>query len=117
MSDKNQQVMQNIGRAIAKYRQTSGLTQAQLAEILGIGNDAVSRMERGTTVPSLLRLVELAEIFGCDLADLVTDTSSRSVDQARQLTRLLEGLEHSERSEFLALIERMLNWKHTNYFD
>lgn len=47
MLDKNEQLLQTIGQAIAKYRQASGLTQAQLAEMLGISNDAVSRMERG----------------------------------------------------------------------
>ena len=46
MLDKNEQLLQTIGQAIAKYRQASGLTQAQLAEMLGISNDAVSRMER-----------------------------------------------------------------------
>ncbi|MGX2955789.1 helix-turn-helix domain-containing protein [Ursidibacter arcticus] len=112
MLDKNQQVMQTIGRAIAKYRQASGLTQAQLAEILGIGNDAVSRMERGTTIPTITRLLELSEIFQCEIADLVTDTSYRAVDQARVLEKLLAQLEDVERAELLLLIEKMIDWKH-----
>ena len=58
-----------IGRAIAKYRQAKGLTQAELAEILGIGNDAVSRMERGTIVPTVTRLIELAEMILANLID------------------------------------------------
>lgn len=111
MLDKNQQVMQTIGRAIAKYRQASGLTQAQLAEILGIGNDAVSRMERGTTIPTITRLLELSEIFQCEIADLVTDTSYRAIDQARALEKLLDQLEDVERAELLSLIEKMIDWK------
>lgn len=103
--------MQTIGRAIAKYRQAAGLTQAQLAEMLGVGNDAISRMERGTTVPSVMRLIELADIFDCELADLVTETSGRATDQARQLEKLLEGLIYSERSELLALMENLIRWK------
>lgn len=109
--DKNQQLMQTIGKAVAKYRQASGLTQAQLAEILGIGNDAVSRMERGTTVPTVLRLLELAEIFQCEIADLVTESSARSMDQARHLEHLLNQLEDSERMECLAIIEKLIDWK------
>lgn len=63
MTNKNRQLMAQIGQAIAKYRQASGLTQAQLAEILDMSNDAISRMERGKTTPTVLRLVELSEIF------------------------------------------------------
>ncbi|OOR98764.1 transcriptional regulator [Haemophilus paracuniculus] len=111
MQDKNAKIMQTIGRAIAKYRQAVGLTQAELAEILGIGNDAVSRMERGTTVPTVLRLVELAEIFQCEVADLLTESSTRSLDQARRLEGLLQGLNISERIECVDLVERMIKWK------
>lgn len=111
MSDKQQQLMRTIGQSIAKYRQAANLTQAQLAEILGIGNDAVSRMERGTTTPTIIRLLELADIFDCEVADLVTDSSSRPLDQARQLERMLASLEHNERIELLSLIDRMLKWK------
>lgn len=111
MQDKNVAIMQTIGRAIAKYRQAVGLTQAELAEILGIGNDAVSRMERGTTVPTVLRLVELAEIFQCEVADLLTESSTRSLDQARRLETLLQELSLSERVECVDLVERMIKWK------
>ena len=111
MSDKQQQLMRAIGQSIAKYRQAANLTQAQLAEILGIGNDAVSRMERGTTTPTIIRLLELADIFDCEVADLVTDSSNRPHDLARQLERMLASLEHNERIELLSLIDRMLKWK------
>ncbi|PJG83347.1 helix-turn-helix domain-containing protein [Caviibacterium pharyngocola] len=114
MTDKTQQIMQTIGRAIAKYRQASGLTQAQLAEILDMSNDAISRMERGKTVPTVLRLVELSEIFHCDVADLLTDSSNRTMDQARSLERLLDRLESHERAEFLALAERLIKWRTDN---
>lgn len=111
MTNKNRQLMAQIGQAIAKYRQASGLTQAQLAEILDMSNDAVSRMERGKTTPTVLRLVELSEIFHCEVADLLTDGSNRPMDQARSLERLLNQLDYAERSEFLAVIERLIKWK------
>lgn len=109
--DKNEQLLQTIGQAIAKYRQASGLTQAQLAEMLGISNDAVSRMERGKTVPTVLRLLELSEIFQCELADLITESSNRITDQARALEKILVVLDHNERAELLYLIERLIKWK------
>ncbi len=109
--DKSEQLIQTIGQAIAKYRQASGLTQAQLAEILGISNDAVSRMERGKTIPTVLRLLELSEIFHCEVADLVTETSNRSTDQAKVIEKLLQRLDSQQRSELVYLIERLVKWK------
>lgn len=99
-----------IGRAIAKYRQAKGLTQAELAEILGIGNDAVSRMERGTIVPTVTRLIELAEIFDCEAADLLTDSSNRPQDQARQLYALLLQLDYNDRLELIDIIKSLVKW-------
>jgi len=46
-----------IRRAKAKQRLESGLTQEQVAEMLGTGNEAVSRMERGPVMPTVARLV------------------------------------------------------------
>ncbi|WP_386697639.1 helix-turn-helix domain-containing protein [Lonepinella sp. MS14436] len=111
MLEKDAQLMKTIGRAIAKYRQASNLTQAELAEILGMSNDAVSRMERGKIVPSILRLFELSEIFHCEAADLLTETSNRSTDQARKLEILFDNLTSAERSELVDLLEKMVRWK------
>lgn len=51
-----------ISRAIAKHRLESGMTHEQVAEMLGVGNEAVSRMDRGLVMRTVARLVELAEI-------------------------------------------------------
>lgn len=99
-----------IGRAIAKYRQAAGLTQAQVAELLNISNDAVSRTERGTIMPSVARLIQFAEIFGCDTADLLTDSSHLPRDQARRLHALLSMLDEAERAQLLRVVESLVGW-------
>lgn len=66
-----------VGRAIARQRVRCELTQEQVAERLGIGNEAVSRIERGIVMPNIERLVALASIFGCETADLLTEASAR----------------------------------------
>lgn len=104
-------VHQSIGNAIAKYRKAAGMTQAALAERLDLSNDAVSRLERGNIALSVARLVELAEIFGCEATDLLTDSSPRVQDQAKQLTGLLEKLDEEDRRMLLGLVEQMVEWK------
>ena len=62
-----------IGRNIATYRKHSGLTQAGLAEKLNYSDKAVSKWERGESVPDVLTLIQLAEQFGITVNDLVMD--------------------------------------------
>lgn len=97
-----------VGRAIARQRSRSGLTQEQVAERLGVGNEAVSRIERGIVMPNIERLVELAAIFGCETADLLTEGSSRSEDQARRIYALLSRLEVADRDLVMDLVERLV---------
>ena len=85
MPSKNSQLSKQVGLTIAKYRQQSGLTQNEVAEKLNIGYEAVSRMERGIVMPTVERLVELAEIFDCEAADLLTQSSNRVEDQSAQI--------------------------------
>lgn len=96
-----------IGRAIAKRRTVSGYTQEQVAELLGVGNEAISRMERGIVMPTVARLVELADIFECDVADLLTEASSRTTDQAKHLSHLLSKLSGNDRAMVIEIIERL----------
>ena len=83
MTDINfEQLAKSVGKAIARQRQQAGLTQERVAELLGIGMEAVSRMERGIVVPTVVRLAELAQLFGCELADFLRETSNRPTEQS-----------------------------------
>jgi transcriptional regulator with XRE-family HTH domain len=98
-----------VGRAISKQRIRSGLTQEEVAERLGVGNEAVSRIERGIVIPNVARLLEFAMIFGCDVAELLTDASYRPEDQASRISRLLHPLTASDRQLVVDVVERLTN--------
>lgn len=108
MSDFDEdQLARTVGRAIARCRQANQLTQDELAERLGIGNEAVSRMERGIVMPTIARLVELANVFKCDTSDLLTEASNRSSDQAHYLNRLLSRLGSEDRELVIEVVEKL----------
>lgn len=96
-----------VGLAIAKQRMLRELTQEQVAEQLGIGGEAVSRIERGIVMPNIERLMQFAEIFGCEAADLLTQASPRSEDQAVRISQMLNQLTDADRQLVLELIERL----------
>ncbi len=102
------ELAQSVGKAIARQRLQSGLTQEAVAEHLGIGMEAVSRMERGVVVPTIARLAELAQLFGCELAELLRETSNRPTEQAIVLTQQLTRLDDCDRSLLLDTIERLV---------
>lgn len=65
-----------IGKNIASYRKTAGLTQAGLGEKLSYSDKAVSKWERGESIPDVLTLVQLAEQFGVTVNDLLEDPNA-----------------------------------------
>ena len=62
-----------IGSNIANYRKGAGLTQAGLAEKLNYSDKAVSKWERGESMPDVTTLVQLAEQFAITVNDLLVD--------------------------------------------
>ena len=62
-----------IGSNIASYRKRAGLTQAGLAERLNYSDKAVSKWERGESMPDETTLIQLAEQLDITVNDLVVD--------------------------------------------
>lgn len=65
-----------IGKNIVSYRKRSGLTQAGLAEKLNYSDKAVSKWERGESIPDVLTLIQLAELFGISVNELLVDPNA-----------------------------------------
>lgn len=65
-----------IGANIVSYRKHNGLTQAELATRLNYSDKAVSKWERGESMPDVLTLVQLAEQFDVSVNDLVMDADA-----------------------------------------
>lgn len=55
-------------------------------------------MERGIVIPTVARLAELADIFGGNEADLLTEAGPRISDQAKYVGQLLAKLSGNDRT-------------------
>ena len=60
-----------IGRFIAECRKKENLTQMQLAEKLGITDKAISKWERGVAMPDTSIMLELCDILGISVNELL----------------------------------------------
>ena len=63
------------GKLILKLRTKMGLSQSKLAEMIPISRQAVSKWERGETIPDSSTLVRLSEIFDISVDDLLLGSS------------------------------------------
>lgn len=58
------EIGKQVGKRIKELREARGLTQAQLAGLLGKSVETISNFERGKVITSLLTLEQLASHFG-----------------------------------------------------
>ena len=61
-----------IGKFISSQRRSINLTQAALAEKLGITDRAVSKWERGKGLPDVSIMIDLCEILGITVNELLS---------------------------------------------
>ena len=63
--------LQKIGTFLKELRKEKGFTQEQLAETLNVSRRTVSRWETGNNMPDLDLLMEIADLYGVDLREML----------------------------------------------
>lgn len=66
----NIDLAKTFGANVQRRRKQLGLTQDNLAEMLGIGQHSLSRIERGVLTPKFDRLVEFSKYLHCSVSEL-----------------------------------------------
>ena len=62
-----------LGDKIAKQRKELNYTQEQLAEILGVSRQSISKWESNMAYPETEKLIELGKIFDCSMDYLLKE--------------------------------------------
>lgn len=94
-----------LGRNVMKRRKALGLTQAEFAEKIGADIVTVSRFERGSNLPSLLRLERIANALGVPLAELLSQSTNLCTDQSLLIQGWLANLSESDRQFVLDMMQ------------
>jgi len=69
-----------IGNKIAEGRKKMGFSQAQFAEILNISPQAVSKWERGESLPDVIMLSNIANTIGVDMNHFFSEPNNKKED-------------------------------------
>ena len=62
---------EKVGQLIKKLRKDNNLTQAELADKLGVTYQAVSKWENGKNVPDIATLKEISNMFNINIDDII----------------------------------------------
>lgn len=62
-----------FGEKLQSLRKASNLNQEQLADMLNVSRQSVSKWESGATYPEMDKLIAMAKIFNCSMDDLVNN--------------------------------------------
>ena len=79
----------SIGKNIRKLRKERNLTQEELAELLNITSQAVSKWENETGMPDISQIIPLASIFGVSIDTLFGKTN---LNEQNDVEKLIEDL-------------------------
>ena len=69
--ENNTEINKIIAKNLVYYRKEAGLTQAELAEKINYSDKSVSKWESANGAPDVYTLMQLAELYGVTLNDLV----------------------------------------------
>ncbi|GKS87652.1 helix-turn-helix domain-containing protein [Acidovorax sp. SUPP1855] len=105
--DFEKKIAVEVGAAIKARRLDAGMSQDQLAERLGVGPEAVSRMERGVVGLTIPKLVELANVLKCSIEDFIPGASGSTQSGANEIAQLLEPLDKNNMKFVVEMVQKL----------
>lgn len=87
------------GRKIAELRLSRGLTQQQLASILGVSHQAVSKWESGQALPDIQIMLMLTQFFGITIEQLITEREELPQQPEQTAQELRQDQTEQEQNE------------------
>lgn len=76
----------NLGMNLKFQRERSKLTQEDVAKVLNVSRQSISKWERGEAEPNLATLQELCKIYKCDINDLINKNEASLVKRPTLLS-------------------------------
>jgi transcriptional regulator with XRE-family HTH domain len=67
------QILKTFGENLKKIREAKGKdwTQNYVADMVGVGEQHLSKLERGLHEPGIILTAQLAQVLGCKIDDLI----------------------------------------------
>lgn len=89
----------NLAEPLRRLRTKHGITQETLAEFLGVSSQAVSKWERGDSLPDITMLPPLANYFGVTLDEFMNMDELRNREKLAEMKKQHRELRSAGRNE------------------
>lgn len=105
---------------LRKFRQMKGVSQQQLADVIGTSQQSINKYENRSVEPDILGLTKLADYFGTTIDELVGRTPPDSplrleeLDWSKEETLLVQDyrrLSQEEKESIRLVIRNYLQYK------
>ena len=111
----DEKLKKQLGANIVTFRKRIGLTQAKLAERLNYSDKAVSKWERGESMPDVLTLIQLAELFDTTVDELLRDPDAIPENSGGPIEHAMEAavektLKRKANKKVILLLSSLLVW-------
>lgn len=105
---KEEQAMnqEKIGQFLRELRKEKGITQAQLAETLGVANRSVSRWENGVNMPDFSLLIAIAKFYDVEIGEIL-DGERKNEDMDKKTEETMEKIADYNENEKKLLARRV----------
>lgn len=90
-----------MGNCILENRKRKGMTQEQLAEKLGISTVAVSKWERGMSVPKLEVVCQLADYFQMSVDELLGRKKCLLIEEEKFSDKAMKQFDYNNRKNII----------------
>ena len=81
-----------LGLKVKKFRKQQKLTQEKLAEIIGVDNGYISKLEVGQNFPSISTLEKIAAALNIELYELFQFTKGKDKDFKQEIISIYDNL-------------------------
>ena len=93
-----------IVERLRKLRKYMGLTQEQVADILGLGRDAILRIEKGDRKIDLQELIDFSKLYSISMDELTAEEHTINSDDIA-FARGFKELSEKDKREIISLID------------
>ena len=109
----------SVGERIATLRKSRDLSQGQLATLMGVSRQAISKWENDQTTPDTLNLIRLSEVFDSDIEYIATGVERVDMSEVEPIVhtvvREVERIVPVERVVVKPIVRRKIRVKYRNH--
>lgn len=96
-----------IGKKIKEFRKVKKLSQSELAEIVGLSDKHIGRIEAGKYFPNFVNFLKILEVLDIDLSEFGLEINPHANSQRQELLKIIYSSTEKEINTYLKVIKAL----------